>query len=257
MASPLTNPFLHDHPVSSYAQKVRLALREKNIPFDFETPQGFGSGQRPKGLSEANPRLEVPALLDGDVKLFDSTVILQYLEDKWPESALLPKDPAQKAKVRMLEDVCDTHYEAINWAYGEINLFNRATGELREKLIKQIEGQTDTIISYLAKQLGSKPYFNGDDFGYGDICVAPMYNRSVAYGLGAPAGSPLAEWHKRIREREHVKTTFAEMEQGIEKMKGLGKVFREQNFKREYRDHRLEWMVKSGKLMPVFVVTGM
>lgn len=238
--------FLYDHPVSSYAQKVRLALREKSIPFDFETPQGLGSGQQLPGLSEANPRLEVPALVDGDLKLFDSTVILQYLEDKWPDIPLLPMDPAQKAQVRMLEDVCDTHYEAINWAYGEINLFDRATGELREKLMEQIEGQTATMIAYLAEQLGSKPYFNGDSFGYGDICVAPMYNRSVAYGLGAPAGSPLAEWHKRIREREHVKTTFAEMEQGIEKMKGLGKVFREQNFKREYRDHRLEWMVKSG-----------
>lgn len=222
MASSPSKLYLFDHPVSSYAQKVRLALREKNIPFDYETPQGLGTGKQLSGLTEANPRIEVPALLDGDLKLFDSTVILQYLEDKWPESPLLPKDPAQKAHVRMLEEICDTHYEAINWAYGEINLFNRATGDLREILIKQIEAQTKTIVSYLADQLGSKSYFNGDSFGYGDVCVAPMYNRSVAYGLGAPEGSPLAEWHKRIREREHVRTTFAEMEQGMVKMKDLG-----------------------------------
>ena len=132
-------------------------------------------------------------------------------------------------------------------------MFDRATGELRDQLTTQVKGQTATILNYLTEQLGSQLYFNGSTFGYGDICVAPMYNRSVAYGFGAAQESPLAEWHKRIREREHVRLTFAEMEQGLEKMKGLGKAFREQSFKREYRDHRLEWMVKSGKLSLIHI----
>lgn len=111
MTSQSNKLFLHDHPVSSYAQKIRIALREKNIPFDFATPKGLGSGQQLPGLSAANPRLEVPALEDGEFKIFDSTVILGYIEDKFPEKPLLPKGAKERAVARMIEEVCDTHYE--------------------------------------------------------------------------------------------------------------------------------------------------
>ena len=110
-----TKLFLHDHPASSYAQKVRLALREKEIPFDKEVPEGLGSGQPIPSLARANPRQEVPALVDGDFKIFDSKVILAYLEDKYPDKPLLPKDPRARAEARLIEEVCDSQYEAINW----------------------------------------------------------------------------------------------------------------------------------------------
>lgn len=111
MASHPSKIFLHDHPVSSYAQKVRIALREKGIPFDHATPKGLGTGQRLPDLAEANPRLEVPALvIDDDFKIFDSKVILGYLEDEYPETPLLPKDPKQRAQARMIEEVVDTQY---------------------------------------------------------------------------------------------------------------------------------------------------
>ena len=100
--------FLHDHPASSYAQKVRLALREKNIPFDAAIPDGIGSGKPIPNLAEANPRLEVPALVDGDFKIFDSKIILAYLEDKYPEHPLLPEDPKARAEAKMVEEICDS-----------------------------------------------------------------------------------------------------------------------------------------------------
>lgn len=102
--------FLHDHPVSSYAQKIRIALREKSIPFDSKTPKGLGSGQHIPELAAANLRLEVPALEDDGFKIFESSVILDYLEDKFPEKPLLPKDPKDRATARMIEEVCDTQY---------------------------------------------------------------------------------------------------------------------------------------------------
>ena len=112
--------FLFDHPVSSYAQKVRIALRQKGIPFESEVPDGLGSGNPIPSLAAANPRLEVPALVDGDFKIFDSKVILNYLEDKYPEKPLLPKDPRSRAEARLIEEVCDAQYEAINWVIGEV-----------------------------------------------------------------------------------------------------------------------------------------
>ena len=105
---------LYEHPLSSYAQKVKIALREKGLMFDVETPQGLGSGNSTGSFAASSPRLEVPTLIDGPARIFDSTIILEYLEDKHPSPALLPRDPAARAEARMIEDLCDTLYEAIN-----------------------------------------------------------------------------------------------------------------------------------------------
>lgn len=238
--------FLHDHPVSSYAQKVRLALREKGIPFDFATPGAMGAGQANPDLLAANPRCEVPALVDGDFSVFDSTVILEYLEDKYPEHPLLPKDPKGRAQARMIEDVCDTQYEAINWGYGEVVWQQRATGQLADKLVGEMKKQTDQIQSWLQTQLGDRDFFNGVTFGYADICVAPMMNRSAIIDMGPDPASPLGKWFERIKQFQSVKVTFEEVSEGAKKMSKLGKFFQEGGRSREYRDHRLEWMIKSG-----------
>ncbi len=102
---------LYDHPLSPYGQKVKIALIEKGVEFEGMLPNAIGSGQVDDEFAAANPRGEVPALLDGDAAIFDSTVILEYIEDKWPKPALLPASPIDRARVRMLEDVMDTHFE--------------------------------------------------------------------------------------------------------------------------------------------------
>mgnify|MGYP003636689057 CR=1 FL=1 len=91
---------LYDHPLSPYAQKVKVALDEKGIAYETRIPDGIGVGGVPDTFAEASPRLEVPALIDGDTCLFDSTIILEYIEDKWPEPALLPEGPVERAKQR-------------------------------------------------------------------------------------------------------------------------------------------------------------
>lgn len=246
MAASEEKLFLFDHPVSSYAQKVRIALREKDIPFDFKTPDGLGTGQDNEAFLNANPRLEVPALVDGDFKIFDSTVILQYIEDKYPERPLLPTGAKGRAHARMIEDVCDTQFEAINWGYSEIVYQKRASGELADKLVEEIRHQSSQVQAWLEAKLGDTPYFNGDSFGYADACVAPMLNRSVLTGNGPAAGSPLQKWHERIQERPSIKTTFEEVTEGMKRMANLGDYFQKEGRSREYRDHRLEWMIKSG-----------
>src|SRR6185503_9373866 len=96
--------------------------------FKVETPQALGSGKAAGPFAAASPRNEVPALIDGDARIFDSTIILEYLEDKVPSPPLLPRDPAARARARMIEDVCDTLYEAVNWGLSEIRWFKRADG---------------------------------------------------------------------------------------------------------------------------------
>jgi len=86
---------LYEHPLSPYAQKVKIALAEKGVAFECRLPD-FMSG-RDDAFAAANPRLEVPALVDGDTRVFDSTIILEYIEDRWPTPPLLPAAPAERA----------------------------------------------------------------------------------------------------------------------------------------------------------------
>ncbi len=235
---------LYDHPLSSYAQKVKIALREKGVAFTAELPDSFGTGRSDGPFAAANPRTEVPVLIDGDVRIFDSTIILEYIEERWPEPPLLPRDPAARAFARMTEDVCDTQYEAMNWGYGEVLWFGRATGELADTLKAQALRQTCVMQAWLAERLGAAPWFGGDRFGWADAAVAPMVNRSVHYGM-APDGA-LAQWHQRLRQRPSVAATFAEFDAAAAKMAAASALYTTGERRREYRDHRLEWMVKSG-----------
>jgi glutathione S-transferase len=77
-------PLLYDHPLSSYAQKVKIVLREKGVAFTAELPASFGTARRDDGFAAASPRHEVPALVAEDATIFDSTVICEYAEDRWP-----------------------------------------------------------------------------------------------------------------------------------------------------------------------------
>src|SRR4051794_22752633 len=124
---------LYEHPVSPFAQKVKIALAEKGVAFESRMPDLFTGGDAE--FAAANPRQEVPALIDGDVAVFDSTVILEYIEDRWPAPPLLPASPAERARVRMLEELCDTQYEAVNWGSFEIRFFKRASGDLADRLL--------------------------------------------------------------------------------------------------------------------------
>ena len=235
---------LFEHPLSPYAQKVKIALREKGIEFQVQLPD-LMSGHDP-ALANANPRLEVPALVDGDTKVFDSTVILEYLEDKWPTPALLPSTPAERARVRTLEELCDTYYEAINWGIAEVNVFGRAEGELAAIMNARAVEQIVGINGYLDRALGTDEYFNGDAFGWGDLSVLPPVALAELNGNPPTAGTGLARWLERVRVRPSVADTLQEVLASFAGFELLPELVRQGKFIREYRDHRLEWMLRTG-----------
>ncbi len=237
---------LYEHPLSPYAQKVKIALREKGVAFELKTPDAMGTGQTRGEFMTANPRGEVPALIDGDISIFDSTIILEYIEDKWPTPPMLPKSPADRARARMLEEVCDTHYEAINWGLGEIGWFRRAEGDLAEIMRDRAAEQTEKLQIWLGRQIGVRDWFNGASFGWGDLSIVPYIAGSVGFGNAPAESSPLGRWFARARGRESVATTLRESAASRSAMETVADVVDKGLFKREYRDHRLEWMIKSG-----------
>jgi glutathione S-transferase len=240
---------VYEHPLSPYAQKVKIALAEKGIPFETKLPEAFGSGAvRDETFKRQSPRHEVPVLVDGDVHVFDSTIILEYVEDKWPAPPLLPTEPAERARIRMLEDVMDTQYEAVNWGLLEIDGFKRAAGALREQLLARAGEQTAQLQAWLERELAGRSWFNGASFGWADAAVVPHLNISAARGGAPKPGSRLADWLGRANQRPSVAACVAAMREMIKVMPDLGKLVASGLFKRQYRDHRLEWMIRSGGL---------
>lgn len=241
---------LWDHPLSPYAQKVKIALREKDVAFETAVPGGIGVGGAAGDFVAANPRAEVPALIHDGFGIFDSTIILEYIEDAWPQPTLLPATPADRARVRMIEDVVDTHLEAVNWGLSELRWFRRAEGPLGESLAGKAAAQIRGYHAWLERALGDRTWFNGDTFGWGDLSVVPYINGSAGHGVPPEPGSKLADWLARANARPSVRSTTAEAA-AVATSGGMGdvaKLLEQGLFKREYRDHRLEWMVKSGGL---------
>jgi glutathione S-transferase/RNA polymerase-associated protein len=237
---------LWEHPLSPYAQKNKIAMREKGIPFEARTPMGIGSGTALAEFERVSPLREVPALVDDDFAVFDSRLILEYLEDRFPDPPLLPRDARERAEARRVEQVMDRHYEPLNWALGEIHYFKRATGDLARRLEAAAADDARGIFGWLETTLNERTWFGGDRFGWGDLAVAPYLNGSRGFGIKPEAGSRLAAWAERANARPSVRTTASEAAESVKAMSGVADLVASGRFRRQYRDHRLEWMIRNG-----------
>ena len=239
---------LYEHPLSPYAQKCKIALCEKGVAFELKTPAAIGTGQLDADFMSASPRGEVPALIDDDFAIFDSTIILEYIEDKFPKPPLLPRDPKTRAKARMIEEAMDTYFEPINWGLGEVRWFKRAEGERARVIEARAAAQARDFFAWLERQLGDAAWFGGGAFGWADLSVIPYINGSSVLGVGPKPASRLGQWQARANTRDSVAKTAQEAAESIKGMAMVGEAVRQRLFKREYRDHRLEWMIRSGGL---------
>ena len=118
---------LYSAPLSLFARKVEIALREKGLAFErVMVPFSQERGYAPKhpDVLAANPKGQVPVLVDGDLALFVSTVILEYLEDAFPDPPLYPASPRAHAECRLLELFADEG----SWSTSTADAPQRAAG---------------------------------------------------------------------------------------------------------------------------------
>jgi glutathione S-transferase/RNA polymerase-associated protein len=242
---------LFEHPLSPYARKWKIVAYEKGVPFErlFVNPIGPASDPGRAEFARISPRLEVPCLVDGPLAIFDSTVMLEYLDEKWPEKPSLPASPAERARVRMLEEVCDGELEAVNWGVMEIRFFRRAEGARAESMLGQAASQLERLWGRLERELDGREWMNGERFGRGDAAVIPHIAGSSLFGFTLPDRFPkLHAWFARCATRESVARDAAEVSAWVREnlaggaAGGAGAM----PVVRQYRDHRLEWMMKSG-----------
>jgi glutathione S-transferase len=235
---------LYDHPLSPYAMKVRIMLREKSIAFDATVPEGLGTGQD-SGFSRHNPRLEVPALVVEGHTICDSTIILDFLEERFPKPALMPGDLFERANCRETEEVCDTLYEANNWGLVELRFFGRGA-DISDSLRKVAGEEIATLNRWLEGRLSGEGWLSGAQFGRGDIAAIPYVTTASMLGYPPAAGSPLEAWVKRTSARAAVALTLEEAEAAVAHMGQYKDYLDSGQMRRQYRDHRLEWMLRAG-----------
>jgi glutathione S-transferase/RNA polymerase-associated protein len=198
---------LFDNPLSPYAMKVRGILYEKGI--EFENHEILTKSQLEE-LRRLNPRAEVPALVDGRTTLYDSKVIAEYLEERYPSPALLPADPDARAKCRALELLSDTEVDAAVLAFSLFKFFRTELIDSHPGAFKKAEAGVRGHFAALDRRLQGREYFLGA-FSRADIALAPHVGACAFLGLAPGADTPaLAAWLARMNERPSVQRTTRE-----------------------------------------------
>jgi glutathione S-transferase len=165
--------------LSPYVRKVLACLELMGIGYEIDPIVPFMGGDR---FTELSPLRRIPLLIDDRVTLADSSVICQYLEDRYPEPALYPADVAERARARWLEEYADTRLgDVIIW-----QLFNRAVlgpslwGEARDlaELERIRRQELPPVLDYLEAQLPPAGYLFGVP-GVADISVAVFFRNAA------------------------------------------------------------------------------
>jgi glutathione S-transferase len=175
---------LYDAARCPYCARVRIVLAEKGIEVDVVE---IDLSDRPAWLYGKNPTGRVPVLEEDDRPLPESAVIMEFLDERYPEPPLLPPDPADRAAVRLLvfrdHDLTDPYYA-----------FRRGEEGAR--------GALDAALGRFDALLGERPYLGGMEYGLADIAYIPWFLRArdmLSVELdGFPA---LADWLARLEER--------------------------------------------------------
>ena len=240
---------LFEDPLSPYAQKVKIALYEKGIPFErvFIDPNVRGNDRAHQEFVLASPRYEVPALVDGQARMSDSTIILEYLEEQYPKPIFGPVRADERVRVRMIEEMMDTEYEAVNWGIREVKVYDRAVDdEQTDRLLTRASIQLQRLWNRLERDLEGRLWMIGDEFGRGDAVVHPHVAGSQALGFPVTDLHPrLLEWKSRVASRSSIKRVQNECATALRERRQKAS---EAPVKivRQYRDYRLEWMLKTG-----------
>jgi len=232
---------LYDDVFSPYARKVRIALYEKGVP--FERVRALHGDCNRRDFVDVNPRAEVPALTDDGFSLYDSTVICEYLEDRYPTPALHPADARLRARCRLVEDLADTQLDAALYA---ITLVEFGRSEQHPAMHDAAARDLGRLADELQRLLGDADFFCGA-YSLADIAVFPHLMAATFLGFGLDPGRHprLLAWLGRVQERPAV------MQDNADVLETLTKLQAEQRpafdpYRVQWRSDRLEWVVKNG-----------
>jgi glutathione S-transferase len=151
---------------------------------------------KPMDLLELNPYAKVPVLVDGDGVIYESAIINEYLEEKYPAPPLLPKDPLQRSKIRIWIDFLNSrvHPAASDIAH------DKDPENARQRLMKHLQ--------VLDRAVADRPFILGD-YSLADVTFIPFYTRRQRYGVTIDSSlSHLKRWGDELVGRPAVAATL-------------------------------------------------
>ena len=187
-------------PRSHYSHRVRLVLAEKGITADIEdyTPE-----TAPPELADVNPYNSLPTLLDRELVLYESKVMMEYLDERFPHPPLLPVYPVTRAQSRL-------------WMYRIERDWSPLVDTLTEQPGDSLESKelSDGLVG-VAPIFAEMPFFLSEEFTLVDCCLAPILWRLGTLGVKLPKNrqsKPLFEYMERIFDRESFRESLSEQE---------------------------------------------
>jgi RNA polymerase-associated protein len=156
---------------SHYSHRVRIVLAEKGVTVDLIEAD---ANHPPAELSELNPYNSLPTLVDRDLVLYESKVMMEYLDERFPHPPLLPVYPVARAESRLF-----IHRIERDWCTLVDSIQNSRSDNVVSKSIKELrEG-----ITAIAPIFAEKPFFMSDEFTLVDCCIAPILWRLPSLGV--------------------------------------------------------------------------
>ena len=194
---------LYDFPSSPNCQRVKVVLAEKKLPYETVPVDLKKGDQKKPDYLKLNPYGKVPVIIDGATVLYESCIINEYLDEKYPEPPLMPKDHAKKAKVRILIDYGMNHLDS---PYQKIRMeLTKDAKERSQETIDKAKQDLKNLLQRLEREIGEQPYLAGD-FSLLDAALIPRFLRMEGMGvLPDPSMPRLSGWLKRMKDRPSVK----------------------------------------------------
>lgn len=190
-------------PRDHYSHRVRMVLAEKGVAVEIVDADGRNL---PEDVAELNPYQTLPTLLDRELVLYESTVIMEYLDERFPHPPLLPVYPVARAQSRLMmhrirKDWC-ARLDLLMVGKGRETTLEKARKELRESLLA------------VSPIFAEKPFFMSEEFTLVDCCVAPILWRLPEAGIEMPDRQtrPLKRYMQRIFERDTFQASLSEAE---------------------------------------------
>jgi RNA polymerase-associated protein len=193
---------LFSKPTCIHSHRTRLVLAEKNINIEIVNVDG---PDLPEDLMDLNPYHTVPTLVDRDLVLYDSRVIIEYLDERFPHPPLMPVDPVTRAQFRLALFRIETDWYEIAEQFdtdAAAKMPTKSRKMLRESILASVE-------LFAARQ-----YFLSDEFSLVDCSIAPILWRLPVYGIDLGSQSePIEAYMKRVFERRSFQESLTELEQ--------------------------------------------
>ena len=184
-----------------YSHRARLVLAEKGINVDIVPVE---TGNLPEDLTDLNPYGSVPTLVDRELVLYSSHVIMEYLDERFPHPPLMPVDPVSRANNRLYV------YRIELDLYNQLDIILNGSDKAATKARKEMRDNLTAI----SPVFEVKPFFMSDEFTLVDCYLAPLLWRLPALGVQLPKqASPLLEYAERIFKRESFQESLTELEQ--------------------------------------------